>query len=379
MKKDPFIFRRKFLKIVGLTALLSPSLSFSSLQSIDNSGVSNKESQGINFKPVNVSPDRVIRTVVGLRPYRPSGFVLKSERLNDKTIIHNYGHGGAGMSLSWGTAKLAVDMALQSGGTSFAVLGCGVIGLSTARLLQQKGFDVTIYAKDLPPNTTSNVSGALWGSGNFSLYNESQVGHEFLSQFDQARTISYRAFQDFIGINYGVSWIKHYNLGGSFNFAGSKIFYPGFKELQTSITDYSTIQQYNVMLIEPAIYLNALMNDFYVAGGSLKVRLFNSNQDLISLHEKVIMNCTGIGSQKLFNDKELTPVKGQMSVLLPQSEINYSYVSPSSNNLLYMIPRKDGILLGGNAIAGDWSLEANDQESKRILDGHMKIAKILGS
>ncbi len=379
MKKESFIVRRNFLKIAGLTAVLGPSLSFSSRQSIDNYGFRNNELQDINFKPVNVSPDRVIRTVVGLRPYRQSGFVLKSERLNDKTIIHNYGHGGAGMSLSWGTAKLAVDMALQRGETSFAVLGCGVIGLSTARLLQQKGFDVTIYAKDLPLNTTSNVSGALWGSGNFFVYNENQVGHEFLSQFDQATTISYRAFQDFVGINYGVSWIKHYNLGGFFNFAGSKIFYPGFKELQTSITDYSTIQQYNVMLIEPAIYLNALMNDFYVAGGSLKVRQFNSTQDLISLHENVIMNCTGMGSQKLFNDKELTPVKGQMSVLLPQSEINYSYVSPSSNNLLYMIPRKDGILLGGNAIAGDWSLEANDQENKRILDGHMKIAKTLGS
>ena len=49
---------------------------------------------------VHVSPDRVIRTTVGLRPTRQSGFVLKSERVDDKTVIHNYGHGGSGMSLS---------------------------------------------------------------------------------------------------------------------------------------------------------------------------------------------------------------------------------------------------------------------------------------
>jgi hypothetical protein len=368
MKQDQFIVRRKFLKIVGLASMLGPNLSFAS-----------KKFQDPIFKPVNVSPDRVIRTIVGLRPYRPSGFVLKSEQLNDKTIIHNYGHGGAGISLSWGTSKLAVDMAIQSGETSFAVLGCGVIGLSTARLLQQKGFDVTIYTKDLPSNTTSYVSGALWGSGNFSVYNESQVGNEFLSQFDQAISSSYRVFQELIGSNYGVSWIKHYNLGSSFNFSGSKIFYPGFKEVQTSTTDYPMIQQFNVMLIEPAIYLNALMKNFYIQRGSIKVKQFNSKQDLISLDEKIIKNCTGIGSRQLFNDTELTPMKGQMSILLPQPEIDYSYVSPSSSNLLYMIPRKDGVLLGGNSIAGDWSLEADNMESERILGGHMKIAKLLGS
>ena len=40
--------------------------------------------------------------------------------------------------------------------TRFAVLGCGVSGLSTARLLQRRFQNgpgtVTIYAKDLPPD-----------------------------------------------------------------------------------------------------------------------------------------------------------------------------------------------------------------------------------
>ncbi|MEM9751550.1 MAG: hypothetical protein AAF869_11425, partial [Pseudomonadota bacterium] len=31
------------------------------------------------YAPVQVSPDRVIRSVVGLRPYRAAGFVLKRE------------------------------------------------------------------------------------------------------------------------------------------------------------------------------------------------------------------------------------------------------------------------------------------------------------
>ena len=53
--------------------------------------------------PVNVAASRVIRTVAGLRPYRDSGFVVRAEALGGKRLVHNYGHGGAGITLSWGS------------------------------------------------------------------------------------------------------------------------------------------------------------------------------------------------------------------------------------------------------------------------------------
>ena len=55
-----------------------------------------------------VSMDNVIRAIVGHRPYRPSGFVVKSEQFDEKTVIHNYGHGGGGISICWGSSALAV-------------------------------------------------------------------------------------------------------------------------------------------------------------------------------------------------------------------------------------------------------------------------------
>ena len=57
----------------------------------------------VRLAPVNISWDRIIRTTIGLRPHRPSGFVLRADKLDDKLLIHNFGHGGSGMSLSWGT------------------------------------------------------------------------------------------------------------------------------------------------------------------------------------------------------------------------------------------------------------------------------------
>jgi len=85
--------------------------------------------------PVHVSADREIRTVVGLRPFRPSGFVVRAEKLDDTLVVHNYGHGGGGIMLSWGTGKLAVDLGAQGHTGPVAVLGSGAVGLATARLL----------------------------------------------------------------------------------------------------------------------------------------------------------------------------------------------------------------------------------------------------
>ena len=65
--------------------------------------------------PVDVDASRVIRTVAGLRPYRASGFVVRAEALGDKRLVHNYGHGGAGFTLSWGCAREVLEVAGSSG------------------------------------------------------------------------------------------------------------------------------------------------------------------------------------------------------------------------------------------------------------------------
>src|SRR5713226_7994639 len=98
--------------------------------------------------PVRVSADREIRTVVGLRPYRPSGFVVRAEKLDDTLVVHNYGHGGGGITLSWRTAKVDVDLVLAGHLVPVAVLGCGAGGQATGMLLKEEGATVTIYAKD---------------------------------------------------------------------------------------------------------------------------------------------------------------------------------------------------------------------------------------
>ena len=75
---------------------------------------SNYSPSGLPLRRVRVSDELVIRTIAGLRPFRRSGFVVKAERMNDKIVVHNYGHGGGRITLSWGTAHQAEELASQT-------------------------------------------------------------------------------------------------------------------------------------------------------------------------------------------------------------------------------------------------------------------------
>ena len=336
------------------------------------------------FAPVNVARNRIIREVVGLRPYRPSGFVVDAQRLGSKLLVHNYGHGGGGVTLSWGTASLAVDLARdvlitrkQAPPARFAVLGCGVSGLSTARLLQRRFQNgpgtVTIYAKDLPPDTTSNIAGAWWSPT--SVFETATP--KFNEQFRQACRISNRAFQLLVGPEYGVRWIDTFELIRQEAYLGREL--PGGNDLYPQLEihrdpenyfGFPFVKQYSSMLIEPSIYLSALLRDFYIAGGRVVVKEFRSRQEIARLREPVIFNCTGLGSRALFGDEELSPVRGQLEILLPQPEIDYCYLSSG-----YMFPRRDGIILGGTWDHDDWSLAPNPEQATEILEAHTQIMK----
>jgi D-amino-acid oxidase len=370
---DTSINRRSFLR--GAVATSAVLMATRAVKALDTKR---------HFAPVKVARERIIREVVGLRPYRPGGFVVEAERFGNKFLVHNYGHGGGGVTLSWGTASLAVDLLRDflvtrksARPARFAVLGCGVSGLSTAILLQRRFQNgpgtVTIYAKDLPPNTTSNIAGASWAPT--SVYEEATG--KFTEQFRQACKISNGAFQLLVGPDYGVRWIDTFELMRHETFLDREL--PGGNDLYPQILthrDANTyfgfpfVRQYSTMLIEPSIYLSALLRDFYVAGGKVVVREFKNRAEIARLRESVIFNCTGLGSRALFKDEDLIPVRGQLEILLPQTEIDYSYLSSG-----YMFPRRDGIILGGTWDHDNWSLTPNPEQAAGILETHKQIMK----
>lgn len=331
-----------------------------------------------DFPMVNVSEDRVIRQAVGLRPYRPSGFVVRYERLGNKDIIHNYGHGGGGLTLSWGTSHLAVEKALPLGHSSCAVIGCGAVGLATARLMQFKGYDVTIYARDLPPYTTSNVAAGQWSP--FTVYDENRITPRFYNEFLRASRLSFGYFRKLIGSYYGV------RVADNFYFGDYPVELPDaihelpdiYGELKTLVPgqypfDEPSCVTLKTMLIDSPTYLNAVMSDFRKDGGNIYVRNFSETGELLTLSEPLIMNCTGLGSYFLFKDYDLEPVKGQLIVLLPQPEVDYITLEKRAG--IYMMPRSDGIMLGGSRDYGNWSMAPDPEVTERIFQGQSRFWK----
>ena len=323
-----------------------------------------------------MSWDRIIRTTVGLRPHRDPGFVVRADRLDDKTVIHNYGHGGAGYSLSWGTGALAADLALAHTERRAAVIGCGIVGLTAARQLQRRGFDVAIYAAALPPETTSNMAWAGFTPVS-GLISADRRTPEWDDQFRKAVEIAYRQHQLLAGPRYGVSWIDDYSpvvdpnsprhrsavsgdeagpgLLGVGTTLGRTMLGPGEHPFATPYAS-----RVPSLRFEPSIYLDALMRDVIEFGGRIVVRSFDTPRDLMSLSESLLVNCTGLGAKALFADDELVPVKGQLTVLVPQADVTYSAGG--------MMPRSDGIVLGHVSQRGVWSLDVDEAERKRVVD-----------
>ena len=362
--------RRDFLQTMLKTTALLPLVT--SCSSLPVTNAAHFTPSGLPLRRVRVADDRVIRTIAGLRPFRSAGFVVKAEQFDDKLVVHNYGHGGGGITLSWGTSHQAMELAMQSNHKHCAVIGCGAVGLATARLMQDQGWQVTIYAKDLPPHTTSNIAGGQWSPT--SVYDEEWVTPAFAQQFEEAMRLAYGYYQHLVGPRYGVRWISNYTIGSqpappdNFNDRYAEM-YPQLMDIAPGRHPFAAqyVRHYDTMLIEPAIYLPAMMQDFYTAGGNIEVMEFADRAHALSLSEPVIMNCSGLGARNLFNDDALFPIKGQLSFLLPQDEVDYMIIG---NNGLYMFPRQDGILLGGTFERNQWSTEPDPLATRRILDGH---------
>jgi glycine/D-amino acid oxidase-like deaminating enzyme len=281
---------------------------------------------------------------------------------------------------------MAAELALEHTSRRAAVLGCGAVGLTCARQLQRRGFGVTIYSMAVPPETTSNMSLAGF-TPTSGLLEFRRRTPEWEEQFRRAVVLAYRQLQLLVGPRYGISWIRNFTptdderaASGSIAIlpkevqTGQVLLQPGEHPFPTKFAIESLM-----MRIEPSIYLEALLSDFHLFGGRVVIRKLDRVEDVMYLPEPVVVNCTGLGSKALFDDQEIVPLKGQLTVAVPQPEVDYGTNGGLSNPVsepgvgIHMMPRSDGIILGGTSEKGVWTTEVNEAERARIVDGHIEL------
>jgi glycine/D-amino acid oxidase-like deaminating enzyme len=130
--------------------------------------------------------------------------------------------------------------------------------------------------------------------------------------------------------------------------------------------------RFKTLIAETNTLMPALVTDVRARGGTIEVRTFADPSELQTLPAPLVVNCTGIGAKRLFGDPELVPMKGQLTILEPQTEVTYAYLDPVLD--FYMFSRSDGIVLGGSHEKDAWSTDVDPRRAAQILDGHGLIA-----
>lgn len=246
------------------------------------------------------------------------------------------------------------------------VLGAGVSGLSCGILLLKKGYKVTIWAKDLPPNTTSNKAAAFWYPylsnpqdkvTKWAKFTLEYVKKEFLNNPETGCII--RTATEIFDTRVGEPGWK----------GAAEYRRPTQDELPKGYIDGYQVE---AVMTDTTFYMDYLVEVFKNLGGELIQKNVNNIDEALAIFN-IVVNCTGLGSKELFNDNSLFPVRGQVVKVKPNGFTQVIADDAAHNNLAYIIPRINDIVLGGTAQVNDDNLEVNLEDTKEIL---RKVAEI---
>ncbi|ESQ88615.1 D-amino acid oxidase [Asticcacaulis sp. AC460] len=328
--------------------------------------------------PIRVNEPDVFRTTVCLRPFRAAGPRIETETVGRKIVVHNYGHGGSGWSLSWGSAEAAVKLAMQSSPEKIAVIGAGALGLTAAITAQRAGADVTIYARERFPFVRSARATGTW-SPDSRVAKAASVDAGFADRWERMARTSLAMHRGFVGLaGNPVEWLDQYLVRRNpspppeAQPPQQAEEDPGFIYLENRLGDvvphsspYTGAHPFNAaevrrmsqMTFNVASYCHQLESDFLAAGGRFEAMEFHSPSDLSRLKEKVVINCTGYGARALWKDESITPVRGQIVWLVPQPDVHYGFYARG----LLVLARRDGIVV--QATGGEMSGWNDDNEN----------------
>jgi glycine/D-amino acid oxidase-like deaminating enzyme len=348
------IQRREMLAAAGAATLVGV------LDACQGPVLRSQGAERLSLPTLHADISHISAITVCTRPFRPEGPRLDVEHRADKTIVHNYGHGGSGWSLSWGSGAIATENALATGERDIAVIGCGALGLTSALSLQRAGARVTIYARDLPPNVRSSLATGVW-TPDSRICLEQHATPEFKRLWERMARKSWQTYQTLLGLpGEPVEYFDEYTIfdgpGGS---RGEPVpdSRPAFAELSAQLLpdlapkarEYApgthpfgnrTVRAAPWMLFNLSAYTRMLMSDYLANGGKIEIAEFHSAADLATLRQKTLVNATGYGARALFGDESVVPVRGQLTRMIPQADIHYGLYYKGTS----FIPRRDGLV-----------------------------------
>lgn len=312
-----------------------------------------------------------LEPVVGHRPSRSSGLRIELEVVDSNPVVHAYAHGGAGLTLAFGTAELAIDLVREpiSRDQKVVIVGGGVIGFTIAHQLREQGHrgPIEIYSAEFFPNNVSRVAGGLWSPVSFTMSTDNPETKNHL-----LRT-SYLKYQELVTAGWPVIPMPmfvteeaQYKSGlEEFRLMGDVFEIERFDRLPIRgvIEGGFGVQTF---LIDTPRFMTRLMNEVRASPGvSIIQHRFESFREVQdrSGEQTVIFNATGIGARDLVNDSEVYPTRGDLIYVRahPGFERPFKIMGHMAfygeTGTDYAFPRHGDLVIGGTFIEDDWSPE----------------------
>ena len=242
-----------------------------------------------------------------------------------------------------------------------AVIGCGVIGLASAIRLQEQGYRVTIFAREFPPDTTSNTAAAFWFTycaappeRTIPWSRTSFLKYQKLASIPESG-VSFQTLRIFFADkNPGLTWAD-----GAVGEVLQEIppidgrFAQGFK--------------LKIPLIETPRYMEFLWKIFLKGGGRIDRRRIPSILG-INKQYSLIVNCSGLGARELVNDETVFAIRGQVVRVRKPPNISPDIIlGLEQAHTTYIVPREADCILGGTAEEHDWTIEPCEETTHSIL------------
>ncbi|GGT05327.1 FAD-dependent oxidoreductase [Streptomyces chromofuscus] len=238
------------------------------------------------------------------------------------------------------------------------VVGGGVIGLTTAVVLAERGRRVRVWTRDPAERTTSAVAGALWwpyriepteAARGWAL--RSLVVYEELAERPESTGV--RLVEGVMGET---------GLDETGSWAAGRL-----KALRAA-----TPEEYagpvglwaRLPLIDMSTYLPWLLGRLAAAGGVVERRTVSA---LTEVDAQVVVNCTGLGARELVPDASVRPVRGQLVVVENPGIRTWVVSKDVSGELAYVFPHPGRLVLGGTSQQDAWSLEPDPAVAEAIV------------
>jgi D-amino-acid oxidase len=234
------------------------------------------------------------------------------------------------------------------------VVGAGVIGLTCAVRLAEGGYDVAVFARDLPLETTSAVAAALWYP--YLSAPEDRVAGWSRTTYEEFAKLA--EIEPSVRMRHGREFLVRRTPDPRWADV-----LPDFTRVASSPAGFEDGWAFTSPVVEMPVYLQSLVKRLEQAGGTLT----RSALSALPTTADVVVNCAGLGARLTASDPTVTPVRGQVMTVEQCGLTEWLVADRAPDDLTYVVPRERDIVVGGTSEPGNWNLAVDPVVADQIL------------